>query len=324
MKKIFYLLPILLIGLAFFACSNEDDGDDGGVANAFTNPEILKKGSKDIIKGVVATNKDFYKNLSPGALQNPRYFQDGGKGTPGSSTFATPEAMPELGIVYGKVVTQANEADDIKKGDGTFYLLQFTAAEFLGPITELEVELDAGKIDDDDETKAAILAAVQKLTFYDKLEGSDKSEFDEYFLATNLKVTKATSSSPAEVEITSESKTITLKPKAVSPPQVQPPTPQVGVTAQPDGSTVAKAIELTGNQVVAGKITNADVSGDIDSADVKYYALNAAGTGATAGTGTSPSTATALTSGQVVAGKITNAPLSGDIVSADVKYYKAP
>ena len=262
MKKIFYLLPILLIGLAFFACSNEDDDDDGGVANTFADPRIIDSSFTDVILGVEVEDQDDIDDLTDTDLANATFYKVGAASLTSGATasFGTPNPLPKVKVIYGKVVASAADAlaAPLKKGEGMTYLLKFTAEEFLTSITELEVELGAGKsIANDADTKTAILAAAQKQTFYDKLDGTAKGTFDDYFKEANLTVALAAGGSSASVTVGNPSHTINLKRKAVSPAATQNPPVVVQTDAQ-KVSAVKSAIDgILGSTPVKSSLASA-------------------------------------------------------------------
>ena len=214
MRKIFYLIPMLLVGLAFFAC---DDSDDGGssAANSFTNPTVLPNDTDKTYVGAVVGDKETatYNALfgTDGELSSPLFYNSDKNG--GGLTFNDPAAMPiGLTVFYGKVA--ADENTKVKKGEGTFYLLQPEARELLDKIVADGLELPSDtKIADTDDIKTAILEAAKakakKVLFYDKL-GTEKSTFDGYFAKDNLKVTPASGQTPASVVLTTPSKKIEL------------------------------------------------------------------------------------------------------------------
>ena len=316
MKKIFYLLPMLLIGLAFFACDDEED--DGGAANTFDNPETLGLGSDKVIYG--AELKDAKASTLTSAfdtddkLKSPEYFKAGATGN--GDSYDTPKSLEAFKVYIGKALTKKPTKDpEITKGGETYYSLQPSkAVEVINLLANGDgLELPKGtKIVDDDATKGLILDAVKALSAYKDINGTDSARIqaaiDAAFAPANLKVN--TASDPKTVKLTTPSKTIKLTVAAGNIP-----------TGGADGSTFAKAIKIPATKVIAGKeVDAAYTKADIVAADQKFYT---SGTPTGGADGSTFAKAIKIPATKVIAGKEVDAAYTkADIVAADQKFYK--
>ena len=204
MKKIFYLLPMLLIGLAFFACDDEEDDD--GAANTFENPR--KIGKDEVVYGLLVTDK-----VKDDITANLKYFSQAGKSSKTGDDFDNAQALDlsEKPVLAGKVVTEAlkGEALNLKKDEVVYFDLKKAAPKLKASSTGIGLSKDGtalkkdADIDNDDEFTVAVTATVADVVAMITAKDSDATTFPTALVPTIDHVDGTTSADISDITVTS-------------------------------------------------------------------------------------------------------------------------